>query len=723
MRASRSPWATWCNLTKVSGGAAFFTVRSVMNHRLNGIRRPVAQHMRPPAPSVPLTTDDVSELDQRLRAAFFKAQGVVAKKEVPKVLLILDNLWETLIFSLRLRRLGAVCHAVRRGRDAFRHWEHQRTSAVPFDLVVIDREMDWIGGIEFIRMVAAHHQKYKARPICVIAVCKGKDDPRTVLDEGFGFMMKRPVGMHFNTFTQLLLPEHMRVRNRFGILCRQPAYQRIRSVFETVEASDIQQQLLLSTNDPEYANAMDSMIKELNRRISDLETALSVARKGNGGDEALNDILAENQKLRNENMVMSLSKGRTKVLYKEKRSLDYDADRSPEEWKNLLFSIEAENNMLKHDIEFLTTRIYGEMNEKTSGIDLQSFLRERRTEMRKVVYRPQINVRAGPRRLVHRLTWHQYALSQMEQGCMQLEDHPAETAAVNGKSNKLRRYGDTYWQGARENSKVAAVEHELETFIVSLASRTDQTALQGLTRPTTFYSTLARFVTKFEQNELTCLSLLRDGALGYAAGPQKRPHHRSSNTESQQAQPAKPTQVSESPSAAEKAAADRERLQKVEGDLKNLTHQKEALLSERRTNLAKNEQMLEEYTRLEKDVLERDKRLAAMINLQEDIIHSVSQNKDRDVKRLLRKAREMAAYNSEVIKHRKFSSSLEGVVLVDKQQQDDTDLFLLEPSDGQHEGDCSVNRERLRTAEVRDSSMLTEPFNVELKEYEWADIK
>ena len=250
---------------------------------------------------------DITRLDAELRKSFSLAQGGIVKKTRPRVLVIMNDNWELMLTALRMHRLGAICHTAKNGREAFRYWEEQKVSSEPFDLVIIDREMDWIGGVEFVRLVKSHNQRQRSRAVCIIAICKGCDNPRVVLAEGFNHFIKRPVRLHLATFAQLLLPDHMRVRTRIGILSKQPAFQQIFRTFDSVAevSASLRRQLDLLGCDMNYAKNTEALFSSLNRKIVELEMELELFKQRErtaAPQTLLSEMLTENRQLKKTNI-------------------------------------------------------------------------------------------------------------------------------------------------------------------------------------------------------------------------------------------------------------------------------------------------------------------------------------------------------------------------------------------------------------------------------------
>ena len=560
----------------------------------------------PPPPAIsepaasllrPFTDAERVRMDAQCRESFAKCQAISSKKASLKVLIIMKCVWEVAALSLRLKRLGCATTVAHNGRKAFRHWEEDtKKASMPFDVVFIDREMDWIGGIEFVRMVKQYQRRHRTKDVAIIAVCRGGDNPLVVMSEGFDHFIKRPLRLHHLTIPCLLLPEHLQQRHRLLLFSRQPAYQKILEVFESVTALNDELHKQLKFSDPSGNEVeLEELLFHLNSKCNALEDALKTRKLKDRflEEHTWSDLIAENEELKKQNVILRVTAGRKGHKHLEglmnagrgdkRRSLQWT-----DEMQALADQLREENESLKSDVDYLATRdrlealsthIFGEKlfgtdddagggggggRSGAGGSSANERMRARRGLQRRLAGGGRSSRSDGgggggggggghARGFTAALQ-----VLQAEEVTLMAANDPLASGGVEVSVGKdgpnvfgIRRYGDELWAKARGQSKVAAVEADLEGFLDGLAQSEAKNLMRSLAEFSTEYhrnldktfvvlltalknmcrkkvdadpalkqmwTNLARYTTKIESLELGYVSLVRDAATHMAAG-------------------------------------------------------------------------------------------------------------------------------------------------------------------------------------------------------------
>ena len=519
------------------------------------------------------TAEEKQQIDEWCVTSFTRCQRLIAKAS-PKVLIIQESQWRLTALSIRLSRLGCNCHTARNGRDAFRYWEDQKGHLSPFDAVIIDREMDWIGGIEFVRMVRQHQKQAQCAPISVIATCRGRDHPVKVIKEGFDHFIKLPLALHSQNLAHLLLPEYLHDQARISLFSKKPHYDKIMDVFDTMtqlnEAIQRQLQSVMSENQIDTTQ-LEDLIVALKGKCAALEHELRISQNRDTGEAGSHMRLLRDEvaKLKKENTILTVTNRKflkTPGLYRKGwRGADEE-----DESEGIIGQLQNEKETLQNDVEFLANRY--KLNPATmnnAGKKISSVI-SNKSKVAAVKVAPQTQTPiVAPQRWQRRFEVLQARTEARECSFMWEEDRynmPAEQPQTFTELTpeqrkeqddlpsfaRIRRYGEEIWAPAREASKVCIVENELRDFLAKITSTVIGKPLADMAHNTHDYHSqvdrsfvlllsqvrkltlkkgmdagqvlkavwgyLARFTTKLEQLELAFVSLFRDVSTQLAAG-------------------------------------------------------------------------------------------------------------------------------------------------------------------------------------------------------------
>eukprot|EP01065_Artemidia_motanka_P019326 TRINITY_DN22928_c0_g1_i2.p1 TRINITY_DN22928_c0_g1~~TRINITY_DN22928_c0_g1_i2.p1 ORF type:complete len:1635 (+),score=507.40 TRINITY_DN22928_c0_g1_i2:53-4957(+) len=458
-------------------------------------------------------------LPEPVGRSFLNAQRRIQKKTNPQVLLVMPHLVEMVTIAYRLRRLGCKTTISRDGREAFRTWRAraQSNSEEPFDVVIIEREMDWIGGIEFVRMVREEEEEAYSEPVCLIALCHGGDRHQQVLQEGFTHFLKRPFALHPQTLCNLLLPSHMRRKSRAGLMSRKPAYKAIAALFATVEdATELIRVRLSSfrgTDGPDSPTSFsefkasistfEQAVTDLRSQVRTLEAELDTYEK-----LSIKDIMTENRHLKKELLLIKGHYQRRKEDVVRIRKMEHvkrnttEASRAEliehiDEMQKEIDTLRIDNELLEENMQ----KMYQSLASQStiSKVMHQMTLRQKRAqhlspspaqqspvspplEPKKAAHVPSSVGKTAAKMRFLRL---QTILEAYERQLMASAEHTT-IDFQKGTLAKIKRYGDNVPMPAvnpRAAAKVAAVEEDIQGYMQEIGRGSEGKLLGSLLAP------------------------------------------------------------------------------------------------------------------------------------------------------------------------------------------------------------------------------------------------
>eukprot|EP00756_Hemistasia_phaeocysticola_P048076 Hpha_TRINITY_DN22517_c0_g1::TRINITY_DN22517_c0_g1_i1::g.185185::m.185185 len=446
-------------------------------------------------------------LPEPVGLSFVNAQRLIQRRQNPQVLLVMPNVVELVAISQRLRRLGCGTHTSRDGREAFLVW-HERSQRVEerFDVVIIEREMDWIGGSEFLSMMRQAEVDKDMDMTCVIALCKGSEDHKAVLQEGFTHFLKRPFALHAATLGKLLLPRFMRRKSRAGLMTKTPGWRTVANLFD--EADNMKETMrgrmmsvmgISTDEDGEVIGDGAAILEEIDDAFRTFERTMGDLREKVKNLEgeleqyeklSVKDIMSENRKLRKEVLLVKGHYERRREDIVRMKKVELAKKNASEVSKTELLEViddmqknidglRIENELLEENIKHLFNRL-----EQDKGV-----LRKAAARFTAIAREKQ-NLQGKPKvKLVANTKAQRRVLERYEKQLM-LANEASTMDFFAGTLGKVQKYGehtnlelDAENDRPRAEAKCSKIAEEMLEYCASLGKTVEGKLLSSLLTP------------------------------------------------------------------------------------------------------------------------------------------------------------------------------------------------------------------------------------------------